>query len=153
MVPYATHADVQVYFLDFPFAPTSKITDAQVDTICNTEQAEVDSILSAHGGYVVPVTGANSLMIMVKLVALRAAASCWRRLHVTTQSDQPTIADGWRKEADKLLSDILAGQVVLKDAQKESTASASTGPRITSQNEIFPRTSLDDFVSSYGPSS
>lgn len=148
---YAVTADVQKYFLDFPITSSSRITTANVDEVCDTESVELDGILLG-AGFTVPITGANSLKIMKKICALRVAASCWRKLHVTTQSDQPTMADEWRKEADELLEAVLSGEMLLVDAPTESSTSISSGPRFTSRDEIFERGTIDDFKDAHGNS-
>lgn len=151
MTAYATHADIDPYFIDYAISGTSTLTDSQIDAICVTEQAEVDGILEASTGYTVPITGTSSLAIMKKLIALRTAAAVWRRIHVTTQSDQATMADAWRKEADGMLDKILARDIILSDAPLGASATVSNAPRVTSTTEIFPRSDLEDFVSSNGP--
>lgn len=152
MLAYATHADVEKYFIDFTFNATSQIKDSDVDAICVTEQAEVDGILEASTEYTVPITGTSALVIMKKLIELRAAAAAWRRMYVTTQSDQSTMADEWRKEADDLLNDIVAGSITLADAVVAASVDVSRAPRVASRTEIFTRDALDDFVDSHGTS-
>lgn len=148
---YVVTADVQKYFLDYNFTTGTRVVAADVTEICDTESVELDGILLG-AGFTVPIAGANSLKILKKICALRVAANCWRKLHVTTQSDQPTMADAWRKEADELLEAVLSGEVLLADAPTESSATLSSAPRYTSHNELFGRDALDDFKDAHGSS-
>lgn len=150
MTAYATHADVEKYFVAFTVSATSKVTDATIDAICVTEQAVVDGIIETATEYTVPITGTNALVIMKKLIELRAAAAVWRRLDANTQRDQSTMADEWAKEAKELLDDILAGVVKLSDAPVGTSVDVSNAPRVATRTEIFTRDSLDDFVDSHG---
>lgn len=150
---YAATADVQKYFLDFPFSATSKLKTADVDEMCDHDAAELDGILSAQTEYTVPITGTSALKVMKRLSALRVAASAWRRLHVTTQSDQATMADKWRDEADQLLELIISGAIRLGGAGVQAGVDASNAPRVASRTEIFSRDALDDFASAHGTDS
>lgn len=150
MTAYATHADVEPYLIDYAVSASSSVTETQVDAICVTEQAEVDGILEASTEYTVPITGTNALLIMKKLISLRAAAACWERIPATTQKDQLTMSDKFRAEADKLLDDILSGTMKLADAPVETSVDVSQAPRVSARTEIFTRDALDDFVDAHG---
>lgn len=99
---YATSADVQAKVPQFVFSATTKPSLTDIAGLIAEVEAELDASLG-NLGYVVPVTGAKSLVLVRTMVAYAALARTLDALHAGTGQASP-VADTARKYYESRLT-------------------------------------------------
>ena len=124
---YSTVANVESEFKDIDFSASTTITDTEVTAFISEADALIDATIDNR--YVVPVTGAASLLILKTISIWLVKARILSILSVKTPQDKtkqdpdgPTL----RKDALKMLEMISKGQLTLVDATLVDTEGGMT---------------------------
>lgn len=118
---YSTVAQIESEFKNVDFNANSAVTDTEVGDIISQTDAEIDARLGVK--YIVPITGAVSLLILRTISTYITCARVSKIIEVKTgesDKDQPRRIEE-RATAIKMLNEIVEGKMLLSDATEIST--------------------------------
>lgn len=118
---YSTTAQVASEFKNITFDANSAVTDTEVSAIIDQTDAEIDARIGVK--YVVPVTGASSLLLLRTISIYITAARVSKIIEVKTgeaDKEQPRRIEE-RNAALKMIKDIIDGNILLSDATEKTT--------------------------------
>jgi hypothetical protein len=131
---YCTLSELQRYLPRYPIdADTSpSLTDSQefIDAV----SARIDGVLVAEG-YITPVTGASSLLI---LRSICLAGSGWYVTRVMFPQTQGGIVGELRSEYETMLSQLMTGVLTLPDSPKQATNEALSSAVLDASGAMEP---------------
>jgi len=138
---YATTANIASEFKNITFDATSAVTDTEVSSFIEQEEAVIDATISNR--YEVPVTGTEALKIMksisIAFVAYRVAKilNLKKDVPIPEKFNPQVLNEGSAfMKAKKTLSKIQSGGIVLNDAVARSLGQGIKS--YNSENDILP---------------
>lgn len=149
---YGSIAGVQAYVLAMAFTSTSKPSTADVTNML-IEQSASMNVRLAGSGYTVPVTDAAAVRLLESIAVRFVAAGVIERLVLGKSPDAAKVesAATWRREAEAIMTGIVAGTIPLTGAVKSGTATAKCGAGIhTGSESAFPHENRDAFILAHG---
>jgi len=149
---YGTVAAVQAYVLALVFTATSKPSTTDVTNML-VEQSAIMDVRLAGAGYTAPVTTAAPVSLLASIAVRFVAAGVIERLVLGKSPDAAKVesAATWRREAEALMTGIVAGTMPLAGAAKSGTAVTKSGAGISTGSEsAFPHENRDAFIRAHG---
>ncbi|MGY5854064.1 MAG: phage protein Gp36 family protein [Candidatus Thorarchaeota archaeon] len=138
---YATTANIASEFKNITFDATSAVTDTEVSSFIEQEEAVIDATISNR--YEVPITGTSALKILksvsIAFVAYRVAKilNLKKDVPIPEKFNPQVLNEGSAfMKAKKTLSKIQSGGIVLNDAVARSLGQGIKS--YNSENDIGP---------------
>jgi len=133
---YSTQPQVEGEFKDVTFTASTPVTDSDVARFIAEADAEIDSKIGRK--YVVPVTGATSI-ILLRMISVILVSERIKKILAVKTGDSKIDQDAEtskEKTARKMLDQIVKGEMLLSDA---TAVSSGGGVRsYTYENDIEP---------------
>lgn len=133
---YITVANVASKIQGVTFSDTSSPTATEVEQNISLIEAEMNAAL-LQVGFVVPITGTESLKIVMAVALWGAAAWVIDDIYALTSSEEDQRAARWWKKYEKMMQAIIgSGGDELHDAPRATATRVNTAPVLASPDSV-----------------